>query len=136
MKDLAAIPNKTDGKLRVFRCDVIEELDLVKLGLKKPDPKPDPKPVIPKADMGGIGDPPTPGKKKDAGGGKPASEDPKTKTEVDPLDEEIDFSDGVRGPVRLPDGTKNPRVIEELEQKRLKRKPSEGLWGKFKKLFE
>jgi uncharacterized protein YjbI with pentapeptide repeats len=38
-KDIACIPTATDGKFRLFRCDVVAEktLDLVALGLKKPE---------------------------------------------------------------------------------------------------
>ena len=36
-KDIACIPTATDGKFRLHRCDVIEELDLAKVGLKEAD---------------------------------------------------------------------------------------------------
>jgi hypothetical protein len=38
-KDIACIPTATNGKFRLFRCDVVAEktLDLVALGLKKPE---------------------------------------------------------------------------------------------------
>lgn len=37
--NLAAVPTNTDGKFRVFECKVVEELDLVALGLEtKPKP--------------------------------------------------------------------------------------------------
>ncbi len=36
--NVAAIPSSSDGKFRVFECKVIEELDLVALGLEKPPP--------------------------------------------------------------------------------------------------
>ena len=32
-KDIAAIPTATDGKFRLHRCDVVEEVDLTKIGL-------------------------------------------------------------------------------------------------------
>jgi uncharacterized protein YjbI with pentapeptide repeats len=34
-KDIAAIPIATDGKFRLFRCDVLEDVDLEKIGLVK-----------------------------------------------------------------------------------------------------
>lgn len=85
LEDIAAIPTNTDGKFRLHRCLCVEEIDPKTL---KPIPQPEPTPPPlnidprpnerPKADMGGIGDAPKPGKKKkeDAGGGTPASESP------------------------------------------------------------
>jgi hypothetical protein len=38
-KDIACIPTATDGKFRLHRCDVVDEMDLEKIGLiekKKP----------------------------------------------------------------------------------------------------
>jgi len=36
-KDIAAIPTATDGKFRVFRCEVVGEKDLVEVGLVEKD---------------------------------------------------------------------------------------------------
>lgn len=38
--DLAAVPDKTEGKFRCFRMKIVEELDLVALGRKQPEPTP------------------------------------------------------------------------------------------------
>ena len=34
-KDIACIPTATDGKFRLFRCDVVDEVNLKKIGIKK-----------------------------------------------------------------------------------------------------
>lgn len=51
--DLAAIPTSSDGKFRVAQADVVEELDLVQLGLKKP---PEEKPGLLKRLLGKKGE--------------------------------------------------------------------------------
>ena len=38
-KDIATIPTATDGKIRLHRCTVVGEKDLVDLGLVKPESK-------------------------------------------------------------------------------------------------
>jgi hypothetical protein len=121
MKDLAAIPTNSDGKLRVFKCDVIEELDLVKLGLKKPDPKPLPGP---KADIGGLGDPPAVPKSKPKDDPAPIVPS-KIKTgspcdveveEPDPVDKTFDFSKGKRGPIRPKAEDKPSGFMDKLKK--------------------
>jgi len=53
-EDIAAIPKNTDGKFRVFRCKVVEELDLVELGLKTASIPPKPEEREPAVEVGGT----------------------------------------------------------------------------------
>lgn len=131
IEDLAAVPNSTDGKFRVFRCTVVEELfPHAKAKPKAPPTTPSgPQPDDPLLDVVARRK-----KRKDAAikRAKKRAHDPTTTFKGDPIAEyplNIDKKLNERPSDKLPEQKLLPAKIEEETPKK------KGFWDRFWRVF-